>query len=331
MNQIQPVTTFRTACAASRAAVCLSGAIDAFDPTEPYSRLFILNERAPHLWTFNEHDFLIPSLCTWRDPATPDRRVFAALGEDGQVVLLFPELIHERILGAGLHHESAAGYGYLNDIQQIGGHLYACGFSGQVYRRDGPDNWVHVDDGLLQPPEIRGGEYFAQVINGPHEQAIYLAGSINVEGYPARADYWNGDRWSSITLPATAGRITNMFIESPARIWMCGDNGTVLLGNAQDGFRSMTALGNTDLLLSITRFQDAMYVGSNVGLFRFDPDKPGSVLRRVRTGLSPELVDANVAQAADDVLWSIGPKDIARFDGSQWQRFHHPDNPRIGE
>jgi hypothetical protein len=33
----------------------------------------------------------------------------------------------------------------------------------------------------------------------------------------------------------------------------------------------------------------------------------------------------------DGVLWSIGPKDIARFDGQAWVRIHDPDNPRIEE
>ena len=43
------------------------------------------------------------------------------------------------------------------------------------------------------------------------------------------------------------------------------------------------------------------------------------------------VTDANIVDSYDKVLWSIGPKDIARFDGKKWERIHHPDNPRIGE
>jgi hypothetical protein len=43
----------------------------------------------------------------------------------------------------------------------------------------------------------------------------------------------------------------------------------------------------------------------------------------------PELQDAHVVDACDGVLWSIGEKDIARFDGKQWVRVDHPDNPPI--
>jgi hypothetical protein len=330
MNMIQPIVTFRTGAAGARFVVCLSGAMDAFDPTEPYSRAYFLNERASNLWTFNEHDFVIPSVCVWRDPATPDRRIFVALSENGEVVLLGPQQAQERIPDAGLHHDLSKGFGYLNDIQQIGAHLYACGFSGQVYRRNGDDDWVHMDQGILQQPGMDGGEYFAQVIKGPHEQAIYLAGCEYLAGYPPRADYWNGREWTRLALPVTAGRITNIFVESEDRILMCGDNGTLLMGNARDGFTTIGPLGATQLFLSVSKFQDLYYLGSNVGLFQFNPGAKNRVFRKVRTRLQPELLDANIVESVDDVLWSMGPKDIARFDGVKWERFHHPDNPPIG-
>jgi hypothetical protein len=330
MDTIKPVVTFRTGFAASRFAICLSGAMDAFDPTEPYSRLYMLNQRAPHLWAFNQHDFVVPAICTWRDPATPDLRVFAALGENGEVVLLSLQQVQERIPGAGLQPEFSKGYGYLNDIQQIGGHLYACGYSGQVYRRNGAGDWAHMDEGILQAPGPDTGQYFAAAINGPHERAIYVAGSLNSRGNPPRADFWNGDHWSPLTLPATAGRITNIFVESEDRIWICGAQGTLLLGNAAEGFRTMNPLGARQLFLSVTKFQDQLYLGSNLGLFRFDPVKPNALFRAVRSSLRPGIQDANIAAAADDVLWSMGPKDILRYDGVKWERFNHPDNPPLG-
>jgi hypothetical protein len=330
MKKTQPIATFRTGVAGANFVICLSGAMDAFDPTEPYSRIYFLNQRASNLWTFNEHDFVIPSVCVWHDPATPGRRIFAALSENGEVVLLAPQQVEERISDAGLNHETSKGFGYLNNIQQIGDHLYACGYSGQVYRRNGDNDWVHMDQGILQQPGMSSGEYFAQVINGPNEQAIYLAGSENLPGHPARADYWNGRQWIQLTLPATAGRITNIYVESEERVWMCGAKGTLLMGNARDGFTTMNPLGATQLLLSITKFQNLYYVGSNLGLFQFDPSSRNRKFRKVRTQLKPELVDANIVQSVDDVLWSMGAKDIARSDGVTWERFHHPDNPPIG-
>lgn len=328
MDKLAPVATFRTGFAASRSAMCLSGSMDALEPTEPYSRIYIFNERHTNLWTFNEHDFSIPSICLWHDPMPGSLRYFVALSEHGDVVFLRPELVRERIPDAGLNHDLAKGYGYLNDIQQIGEHLYACGFAGQVYRRDGADNWVHMDQGILEPPGQ--GQYFAQVINGPHERAIYLAGCDVTDGFPARADFWDGSRWSRLQLPVTAGRITNIHVESEDRILMCGDNGTLLAGNARSGFQTLGPLGASQLFTSVTKFQDLYYLGSNVGLFQFNPTLATRAFRKVRTRLQPELQDANIAQAVDGVLWSMGTKDLARFDGTRWERFHHPDNPPIG-
>jgi hypothetical protein len=329
MNKVQPVATFRTAFAASRSAICLSGAMDAFDAAEPYSRVYIFNERAPHVWTFSQHDFSVPALCTWRDPQTPKTRYFAALGEDGQLAVLAPSIQREEIADSGLGRPASTGFGYVTSLKQIGTRLYACGDGGQIYRRLATDRWEHMDGGILQAPGIGKGAYMISAIDGPAEGSIYIAGSERGRGQPGRADHWNGHMWTRLTLPSGTGRLTAIHVESAERVWMVGAKGTLLLGNAFDGFRNFGPLGDTKLILSMTLFQGLGYLGTNVGLYKFDPAIPGRVYAKVRTGLDPELQDANVVQAVDDVLWSIGPKDLARFDGQAWTRIHHPDNPPI--
>lgn len=329
MKKIEPVATFRTGFAASRHAICVSGAMDAFDPNEPYSRIYILNEKAPNLWTFNEHDFVITSLCTWRDPISPTTRYFAAVGEDGEVVVLSPNMDYEEVADSGLRRAASVGYGYLANIKQIGNGLYACGYAGQVYRRVTASRWEHIDDGILQSPGIGPGAYMVRAIDGPHEQAIYIAGAERDKGHPGRADYWNGHGWRRLELPTGTGLLTKIHIESAQRVWMVGANGTLLLGNALDGFHNFGPMRETKLILSMALFNGIGYLGTNLGLYKFDPNIPGQGFSKVRTGLDPELQDANIVQAVDGVLWSIGSKDIARFDGLVWKRFHHPDNPPI--
>lgn len=97
-----------------------------------------------------------------------------------------------------------------------------------------------------------------------------------------------------------------------------------------DGFSTLGPTGSTQLFLSVTKFQDLYYLGSNVGLFQVNSNAPSPVFQKVRTRLQPELLDANIAQSVDDVLWSLGTKHLARFDGATWERFHHPDNAPIG-
>lgn len=329
MTKLQPIATFRTGVAGAQFVICLSGAMDAFDPTEPYSRIYFLNQHAPNLWTFNEHDFVIPSVCVWRPSSPQSQRTFVALSENGQVVFLGPNQTQEQIPDAGLNHSLSKGFGYLNDIQQIGEHLYACGFSGQIYRRNGENDWIHMDEGILQQPDMRGGEYCVQVINGFNEQNIYIAGSQNLKGNPPRADFWDGKKWTNIVLPKSSGRITNIFVESEDKIWMCGSKGTILFGNAKEGFSNLNEFEKNHLFLSICKFKDKVYLGSNLGLFTFNPKKYSEGIEKVLTAMQPEIQDANIVETVDNILWSMGSKDIARFDGVKWERFNHPDNPPI--
>ena len=109
-------------------------------------------------------------------------RYFVALGEDGVVVFLKPDLEFEQMAEAGLHNPEAKGDGYLNDIQQIGDRLHACGFSGQVYRREADGVWSHMDRGILQEPGPASGRFFAEAFGGASESSIYVVGSENFPG-----------------------------------------------------------------------------------------------------------------------------------------------------
>lgn len=244
---------------------------------------------------------------------------------------MYETFVEEKIPGAGVHSEDSKGWGYLADLQQIGEYLYASGYCGQVYKRFAANDWRHVDDGLLQAPDTPMEQSTAlSVINGPHENAIYTAGYQHSDGLPPKAFFWNGELWRELELPSVAERVTNLYIENEQRIWMCGSNGTLLLGNATDGFTSLSTVNDNQLFLSLCKFQEKIYLGSNLGLFVYDPDDHNKGIVEVVTGMTPELQDANIVDCAGDILWSIGPKDIARFDGTSWSRIHHPDNERIG-
>lgn len=329
MSKIDPVATFRTGCAGTRQVIALSGSMDAFASDDPYSRLYMFNERATHPWTFNEHLFVVPAMCVWQSPSRPGTRFFAALNENGQLVVLGKQTLYEDIADAGLGRPGAAGYGYLIGLKQIGACLYTCGFAGQVLRREDSGGWHHIDQGLLQPVGTGQGGYVVQVVDGSAENDVYIAGAIQERGLPPRADYFDGQDWRRLNLPVGTSRLTCILVESANRVWMGGDNGTLLLGNAATGFRSFGPLGERKLITSVSIFGDKGYVATNAGLFSFDLSNPGGRFVKVRTGLQPEIADANVLHAIDGVLWSFGTKDLARFDGTRWERFHHPDNPPI--
>ncbi len=322
--------TYRTASAITDDCFCGSVAMDIYDAFERYSRVVTFDEESNEKWFFHEEDRLIRSICIYKD-THDDLRYFANLSEDGNVQIMKEEFIEEKIPGAGVNAEDSVGWGYLADLQQIGNHLYACGYSGQVYKRFGPNDWRHMDAGLLQDPATPMDDTIAlSVINGPHENAIYAAGYQHTDWLPPKAFFFDGSGWRELVLPEVAERIVNMYVESETRIWMCGSNGTLLLGNAQDGFKSLSTVDDNQLFTSVCKFQEKIYLGSNRGLFVYDPANHASGIEKVHTNLQPDLQDANIVDSYVKVLWSIGPKDIAWFDGQRWERVHDPDNERIG-
>lgn len=325
--------TFTTAMTLSDNSVYMAGAGDALDTFAHFTRVVRYDGDYDPQWGRNDQDWRAVSLTYFGPEKEREFDDVVILSEEGHVRYIGDhDPLLEKIPGAGVYSKDAKGWGYLADIQQIGEHLYACGYKGQVYKRLGAGDWRHVDGGLLQNPKTPQQNRIAlSVINGPHESAIYAAGYQHAEWLPPKAFFFNGKQWFELKLPQVAERIVNMYVESEQHIWMCGSNGTLLLGNATDGFRSLSTVDDNQLFTSICKFQDKMYLASNLGLFIYDPNDHEAGIQKVVTDLHPDLQDANIVDSYDKVLWSIGPKDIARFDGKKWERIHHPDNPRIGE
>ncbi len=321
--------TFTTAYVVASDSLLIASSPDIHDPYERFTRVWRWYRDTPTYWHYIDLPWRTISVTAFV-PESGDLWWTCTLSEEGEVSFQGRDGVSsEKIPGAGVFSSDSQGWGYMSDLQQIGDHLYACGFNGQVYRRNGPNNWVHMDKGILQPKEMVDGNYSPAVINGPHERAIYLAGCIQQPYYPVRASFWDGSIWRDLVLPEVADRITAIHVESESRIWMCGENGTLLLGNAVDGFKSLSTTDDNQLFLSICGYKGKIYLGTLQGPYCYDPARPQAGITKVKTGLSPELIDGNIVDKAQNVLWSIGNKDIARFDGKSWSRIHHPDNPRI--
>jgi len=253
-----------------------------------------------------------------------------SISQEGHVQLIFNDKrLEEKISGAGVFSDNAKGWGYMLDIQQIGENLYACGCGGQIYKRTAPNHWDHIDDGVLQEPKVQENiQLYA--INGPIENDMYVVGCLPGDhGMRGIAYHFDGKKWEKIVLPEI-GSLCDIQIESPERIWICGHNGTLLLGNARDGFKDLSRVEDNQLFLKITMYKGVIYLGSNLGLYCYDPQQPNKGITTVVTGLSPE-VDAHTVDAHSSTLLAVGEKDIAYFDGKTWTRLHHPDNEKIGD
>lgn len=284
--------------------------------------------------------WVIVSVWYWRE-----RDIRCVLDREGQVNIYGPggKPDHTfQIPKAGVFGAAATGLGYVNRIRAIGTGLYVCGQSRQVYRFqwDGLDlgtgQWVDFAGRMRQhpmsePPEdSRDAQAFDRWLDDNDAiDFVDIAGASEGDVYAVgdEAWHWDGTLWGQLELP-TDEPLAAIKVMSPELIYIVGHNGTVLAGNARDGFRDLSTFDDNQNFTGVEWFADRLFLASNFGLFTLDPVGGGRIQRYV-TDLKLDLKDTHMLEAKDGILWSFGFKDLAWFDGSRWTRVDHPDNPPI--
>ena len=324
----------------------IAGSPDGDEPYTPFTRWFQYIEGDAEPWTSHETKWWARSATTYFRPGVDTPGVdtpgvdtpgvdtsgdwaLVGMSHEGHVEFSFAEtIVEEKIPGAGVFAPDATGWGYVSSVCQIGDFLFVCGAGGQVYKRLGSNSWEHLDDGLLQALPI-DQRLLLSDIGGPNEADIYVCGSYpGPAGMEGRLFHFDGSRWSGLPIPEV-GYLNRVLIESPDSIWACGHNGALLNGNARDGFRDVSSVEDNQLFYSMALFGGNLYLGSNFGLYSYKLNDPRAKIGEVVTGLTPPVSDAVTVDSVGSVLWSVGEKDIVRFDGSSWARIDHPDNVPI--
>ena len=268
--------------------------------------------------------------------------------------------MREKVLGAGIQSDDAVGRGGLFDLAHDGETFIAAGQEAQVYRRIGKNDWQF--DPLERNPETGFGGVGIGSIAARTQSDVYMVGSVyptstdyDVTQDPSfsqdmsveelmqlfrsnqtrlaqaepsqpepRAYHFDGREWLRLQIP-TSNLINDIFIESENRVWMVGGGGTILLGNAEHGFRYVSFHGDTENLISITKFRDRMVIASDYGLYSFD----GHMLRRIKPRLDP-AINRSVptplkVQEVDDVLFYFDYKHgVHCWDGENWSNLPIP-------
>jgi hypothetical protein len=325
--------TFTVAKAIEDDWLFIAGSPDEDAPYTSFTRWFQYGEREgdDEPWTNHVAEWWACSAATYFPSGIGKNGDWALVGmsQEGHVEFSFSDTdVTEKIPGAGVFVPDAVGWGYVSSIRQIGDFLFVCGAGGQVYKRVSSNTWEHMDVGLLQTLPTKD-RLLLDDINGLNDRDIYVCGSYpGPAGHEGQLFHFNGDAWRSVKIPEV-GYLNAILIESPKSIWICGHNGALLNGNEQDGFKDVSTIDDNQLFYSMAIFSGKLYLGSNLGLYEYELGNPDARLHEVVTGLNPPVTDAHAVDSVGKVLWSIGEKDIARFDGSSWRRIDHPDNPPI--
>jgi hypothetical protein len=322
-----PDIVLLAAVAVHKDRLYVAAAFSALPPHAEPTRLYLYDARKDPPWSY--HDVGAWTVAVEKHRAAPGNRwTLCALSERGALERAGGGKVEvETIADAGLFRPGAAGYGYLSGLRDVGGTLHACGSGGQVYRRLQPGNWVHLDQTLLQPPGT-DDLLLLRAIDGPALDDLYVGGDLpGPRGREGKLFHWNGERWRPIPIPRVRG-LNAIFVEDREHVWVAGIDGALLVGNHRDGFESLSPQQSAHLFHDVIVHEGAVYLGSSFGLFRYDAERRRAV--RVRTGLPSEPSYIASLDAADGVLWAVGPADILRFDGKTWARIAHPDLPDQG-
>jgi hypothetical protein len=310
----------------------LAGSPDAFEPYTAFTRMFsYYGDRDDRPWT--HHDLQWWTVALEMSRREDGSTVRCILSQEGDIGMPSPGgLVFENIVDAGVSSPGNKGYGYVSNLRHIGEHLYACGSGGQVYKRLGPDNWVHMDAGLLQDRKALAngtvGRLLLRAIDGAAENDVYATGSMPGDtGYEGVLFHGDGSGWRRLDI-ARVKQLNAIYVESADRVWLCGQNGALLVGNHREGFEDWSDAAQSQLFHDLTMYEDTLYLSADKGLCAYDGKRRRVV--RVKTGLKPEPRHLSNIDCADGVLWSVGRKDIVKFDGRTWARIDHPDNPKIG-
>ena len=237
------------------------------------------------------------SLCT-----QPIKQM-VAIGPFGNAFLTGSGELHEEQVRAG-DYDTPTKRGMLRSVRGIGGKAYAVGMQRQVYRRDNRSLWTCIDHDMRP---AHGQVVGFETIDGFGEDEIYAAGW---EGEIWRFD---GRQWHQSDSP-TNFVLTDVCCAGDGNVYTCGRVGMLIAGR-HDQWRVIDHQNMTEDIWSLAWFKGFLYAATYRGLFRLNDGQ----LNRVDMGHDTPASYFKLS-VTQDVMWSIGAKDVMAFDGKSWTR-----------
>lgn len=293
--------------------------LDDVDPSEvTHSRVSVFDNQSKtgNKWGYHDVKASIVAVAVKRTTSF-EAGSLIALSKEGEVEFysnVSGASVIEKIPEAGLRLGSL---GYVTDIRAIGNSIFVCGYNDQVYQRQA-GNWRTLTIAPLSHRHAAEDDYGVfNCIDGFSENDVYVVGWRGIVWH------WNGTGWRKIDVP-TDSDFKCVRCYGADEVWMCGDNGALMRGNAKTGFKEYSGIDDKKTFYSLAKFQNSIYLGSMEGLYVYS----GSTIELVKSGLNPEIETFTI-DAVESTLWSFGSKDIVSFDGTCWTRIDHPDNEPI--
>lgn len=235
--------------------------------------------------------------------STPSPHVVVS-GPAGIVGIASPEGVIEEEIDPSLDGPSRRGD--ICDLRIIGDHVYVCGMSRQVYRREWKNHWTRQDEGVVKPRGSFDVVGF-NAIDGLSEDDIFAVGFAG--------EIWRRQKskWKQLSNPTNVVLSALRVVKSDLA-FACGQHGVLLRGKG-DAWAVCDHGGTDKDLWGLEWFQGKLYIASTDELYVLNE---GDELEKVKLDLKGKFTFSHLHQN-DGVLLSVGPKHVLYTeDGRHW-------------
>lgn len=272
---------------------------------------FLVFHNGAWLWpTMDDHtQWATSSVTIVKNPR--EQALYLDLGSRGEIYRVGSGDVLEELALFELP-EGPKDFGPMCCIRSIDGDAYAVGMGRQVYRRRDVNRRERMDFGVRTKLEMNN-TYSFEAVHGFSHSNIYAAGR--------RGEIWrfDGRSWAQQTSP-TDQIITDICCTSSGTVVACGLGGTLLSSdNGVDWIDSEQETTREDFW-SIVDFKGRTFLATTSALY----EQIAEALVQVDFGEDFPATCLSLS-TSENVLWSIGPKDIFSFDGSRWSRVDRVD------
>ena len=251
-------------------------------------------------WGQGDVEWTAVSVCAVKYP----QEQMVAVGETGEAQVCGSGEEHDEEIRDGVVKPDDRGD--LRFVRSIGGHAYATGMDRQVYRRQGRDEWVCIDESMRPAKDDESLVGF-NGIDGVSEKEIFAV------GFQGAIWHYNGRTWKELQSPTNIV-LSSVCCAGDGNVYACGRRGTLLRGDRRRWEVIDHGKSNEDFW-GLAWYQNKLYVSS---LRRVLTLEKGDRLRMV--DMDEPVTSAYHLSAQDGVLLSIGPKDVMLNDGAKWIR-----------